>query len=270
MDLFDSLPPLFIDARSLDQNSLYAGRYPMLAHFSGQGHVIKVPDGELWYVPHFFSQAISDRIMQALIAFEHCEGDDNKNTPYQNTHSQITSWHSEQWQHLTNINAIEWQNIAWRQDHIKIYGKTIPLPRLSAWYGDPDCAYSYSGIYLQPNPWNNVLNWIRNQLRVRGGFCFNSALLNWYRSGRDHMSWHADDEPVLGRNPRIASVNFGASRRFLLRRIDDHQQKIEIPLHHGSLLVMSGALQHYWQHCVPKQARVQHSRINMTFRTIVT
>ena len=153
MDLFDSLPPSFIDACSLDQNSLYAGRYPMLAHFSGQGHVIKVPDGELWYVPHFFSQAISDRIMQALIAFEHCEGDDNKNTPYQNTHSQITSWHSEQWQHLTNINAIEWQNIAWRQDHIKIYGKTIPLPRLSAWYGDPDCAYSYSGISL---PWGSV------------------------------------------------------------------------------------------------------------------
>lgn len=255
MDLFDSLAPLLANTKMLHQDGFYAGHYPMRAHHSGQGDVIQIPDGEFWYVPQFFSQHISDRIIQALLA----------NNYYESSYD----YQRLNWQNLITINDIEWKNIAWRQDHIRMYGKTIPLPRLSAWYGDADCSYSYSGIHLQPHPWNPLLNWIRAQLLVHGGFHFNSVLLNWYRSGRDHMSWHADDEAVLGRNPLIASLNFGASRRFLLRRIDDHQQKIEIPLHHGSLLVMSGATQHYWQHCVPKQAKVQHSRINMTFRSIL-
>ena len=95
-------------------------------------------------------------------------------------------------------------------------------------------------------------------------------LLNWYRSGDDHISWHTDAEPELGKNPMIASINFGETRRFLLRRSDDHQQKIEIPLKHGSLLVMSGALQHHWQHSVPKQAKVKNSRLNLTFRVITS
>ncbi|MGP5663045.1 alpha-ketoglutarate-dependent dioxygenase AlkB family protein, partial [Psychrobacter celer] len=97
---------------------------------------------------------------------------------------------------------------------------------------------------------------------------FNSVLLNWYRSGEDHISWHTDAEPELGKDPMIASINFGESRRFLLRLQDDHKCKIEIPLHHGSVLVMAGALQHHWQHSVPKQKKVKGSRVNMTFRTI--
>lgn len=265
MDLFDRLQPSLTDQKTLHQDGLYAGRYAMRAHHSGQGDVIQIPDGELWYVPQFFSPHISDRIMRALLANHHNESGDN----YKVVNQTIN------WQDLITINDIDWKNIAWkniawRQDHIRMYGKTIALPRLSAWYGDADCAYSYSGIHLHPNPWNQLLNWIRDQLLARGGFHFNSVLLNWYRSGRDHMSWHADDEAVLGCNPLIASVNFGASRRFLLRRIDDHQQKIEISLHHGSLLVMSGATQHYWQHSVPKQAKVEQSRINMTFRNILS
>lgn len=83
------------------------------------------------------------------------------------------------------------------------------------------------------------------------------------------MSWHADDEPELGNNPVIASVNFGVTRDFVLRRSDDHTQKIVIPLAHGSLLVMAGQLQHYWQHSVPKRKTVQGSRFNLTFRTVV-
>ena len=97
---------------------------------------------------------------------------------------------------------------------------------------------------------------------------FNSVLLNWYRSGDDHISWHTDAEPELGESPLIASVNFGASRRFLLRRREDRSVKLEIPLQHGSVLVMAGALQHHWQHSVPKQKKVKDSRVNLTFRMI--
>lgn len=94
-------------------------------------------------------------------------------------------------------------------------------------------------------------------------------LLNWYRSGEDHMGWHADDEPELGPDPVIASANFGATRDFILRRTDDPSRKIVISLQHGSVLVMQGALQHHWQHSVPKRKKVTHSRFNLTFRTIV-
>ena len=95
-------------------------------------------------------------------------------------------------------------------------------------------------------------------------------LLNWYRSGEDYISWHTDAEKELGVNPLIASINFGESRRFLLRLKEDHDIKIELPLHHGSVLVMAGALQHHWQHSVPKQKKVKSNRINLTFRTIST
>ena len=119
---------------------------------------------------------------------------------------------------------------------------------------------------MQQQPWSAALDWLRDQLQAAVGVRFNSVLLNWYRSGDDHISWHTDAE--LGKNPTIASINFGETHRFLLRRSDDYQHKIEILLKHGSLLVMSGALQHHWQHSVPKQAKVKNSRLNLTFRVI--
>lgn len=245
MDLFSQLG----DQHSKEQ--LFADQYPMHEHPSQRGHVITVPDGELFYAPHFFNQKISDRAMQVLLENDQFD-------------TQMTNWHD-----VVDINNIGWKNIQWQQDTIKMYGKNMLLPRISAWYGDSDRPYTYSGITLQPKPWNTMLNWLREELKQVCGYDFNSVLLNWYRSGQDHISWHTDAEPELGENPVIASVNFGASRRFLLRRTDDHQQKIEIPLHHGSLLIMSGALQHHWQHSVPKQATVKQSRINMTFRHIL-
>ena len=239
-------------SQDTEQAALFADTYPMQLHLSGKGHVITIPDGELFYAPHFFDQRISDRAMQVLLA----------NPQYD---PKSTHWHD-----VTDISNIAWENVAWQQDIIKMYGKEIPLPRVSAWYGDSDRAYTYSGIRLQPKSWTPMLTWIRQELLKISGHEFNSVLLNWYRSGEDHISWHTDAEPELGKNPIIASVNFGESRRFLLRRTDDPKTKIEIPLHHGSLLIMSGALQHHWQHSVPKQAKVMGSRINMTFRRIHT
>ena len=97
-------------------------------------------------------------------------------------------------------------------------------------------------------------------------------LLNLYRDAQDHISWHTDNEPELGKNPVIASVNFGESRRFLLRRHEKERQpleKIELLLTHGSVLIMQSETQHHWQHSVPKQAKVNQPRINLTFRQII-
>ena len=158
-------------------------------------------------------------------------------------------------------------NILWKQESMNMYGKRINFPRLTAWYGDNDKPYSFSGITLNPLPWSNDLLEIKNKIEPKAGSIFNSVLLNRYRNGNDSISWHTDAEPELGRNPIIASVNFGETRNFQLRHINT-KEKIEIELIHGSLLIMQGELQHYWQHQIPKTTRKVKERINLTFRVI--
>ncbi|HEY8919467.1 MAG TPA: alpha-ketoglutarate-dependent dioxygenase AlkB [Chitinophaga sp.] len=160
------------------------------------------------------------------------------------------------------------QGILWKQESMKMYGKAILFPRLMAWHGDAGSAYAFSGTTYTPEPWTPPLLQIKEKIEPLAGVHFNSVLLNLYRNGKDAMGWHADDEPELGMNPVIASVNFGAARRFMLRYKQDHTLKYELELQHGSLLLMKGTLQHYWQHQVPKTARPLPSRINLTFRVI--
>lgn len=157
----------------------------------------------------------------------------------------------------------------WRQDSISIYGKRHAQPRLSAWYGDADALYSYSGIQLVPLAWTPLLAQIRSDIESATGQFFNSVLLNYYRDGHDGMGWHSDDETSLGMNPVIVSLSLGATRRFQLRHRDHHQLKQEIGLVTGSVLIMEAATQHHWQHCVPKESSSIGPRINLTFRRIL-
>lgn len=160
------------------------------------------------------------------------------------------------------------ENIEWKQESMNMYGKKIDFPRLTAWYGDSDKPYSFSGIKLNPAPWNEILLNIKNKIELESNVKYNSVLLNRYRNGNDSISWHTDAEKELGRNPVIASVNFGATRKFQLRHIHT-KEKLEVELTHGSLLIMQGELQHFWQHQVPKTAQNVSERINLTFRTII-
>ncbi|GAA4230617.1 alpha-ketoglutarate-dependent dioxygenase AlkB [Postechiella marina] len=160
------------------------------------------------------------------------------------------------------------ENIKWKQESMNMYGKQIPFPRLTSWYGDSDKPYSFSGITLQPHPWSKELLEIKKDIEPKSGVQFNSVLLNRYRNGNDSISWHTDAEKELGENPIIASVNFGAERKFQLKHIETNE-KVEIVLKHGSLLIMMGELQHYWKHQVPKTKKVQAERVNLTFRVIL-
>jgi len=158
-------------------------------------------------------------------------------------------------------------NIEWKQESMNMYGKQVLFPRLTSWYGDNDKPYSFSGITLNPHPWNKELLEIKKLIEPICNVEFNSVLLNLYRDGNDSISWHTDAEKELGINPVIASVNFGAERIFQLRHIETNE-RIDIPLKHGSLLIMQGELQHFWQHQVPKTKKVNSERINLTFRVI--
>lgn len=160
------------------------------------------------------------------------------------------------------------ETIAWRQDPIRIYGRVVDQPRLTAWYGNAGRSYTYSGIKMDPLPWTPVLLQIRRRIEAVAGVAFNSVLLNQYRNERDSVSWHSDDEPELGVNPVIASVSFGATRRFQFKHKHDPHLRATVDLTHGSLLVMAGPTQHYWKHQIPKSTRPHGSRINLTFRVI--
>jgi len=158
--------------------------------------------------------------------------------------------------------------IQWRQESMQMYGKQVLFPRLTAWYGESGMDYSFSGIKFVPNPWTEELLEIKAKTEAKTDVTFNSVLLNRYRGGQDSMSWHTDAEPELGVNPVIASVNFGASRKFQLKHIQT-DERVEIILTHGSLLIMQGEMQHHWLHQVPKTKQKIGERINLTFRVII-
>lgn len=161
------------------------------------------------------------------------------------------------------------RRIDWRQEHIVLYGQRRALPRLTAWHGDPGTTYTYSGLTAVASPWLPVLLEIRARIERVSGAAFNSVLLNLYRDGADSVSWHADDEPELGRNPVIGSVSLGASRVFQMKHKKQRNLKQSIVLEHGSFLLMQGATQHYWVHQVPKARGASGERINLTFRRVL-
>ena len=165
------------------------------------------------------------------------------------------------------FNALQ-QEIQWKQEPIKIFGKDMMQPRLTAWYGDADKPYSYSGITMQPLPWTNTLQQIKTAIEKLAGVRFTNALLNYYRDGKDSMGWHRDNEKELGINPVIGSVSFGAARVFRLRYYDKKELVRSIELTHGSFLLMRGETQHYWEHQIPKTNSMIGGRINLTFREL--
>ncbi len=161
------------------------------------------------------------------------------------------------------------QHIAWQHDDITIFGKTYKVPRLQAWYGDSDKVYYYSGMRLVPNAWTDTLLAIKHKIEQATQTTYTSVLLNQYRGGQDGVGWHADDEPTQGINPVIASVSLGATRKFRFRRTDNHALKTELMLEHGSLVMMQGETQHFWQHEIPKTKKETGIRINLTFRKLI-
>lgn len=157
-------------------------------------------------------------------------------------------------------------NTEWYQPEVKVYGKVYPVPRLVAWYGDVE--YGYSSFKHKPLTYPQNLEYIQKKIEALTGSKFNGVLLNYYRSGNDKMGWHSDNEKELGSKPVIASLNIGITRRFDFRKKNDPRSKMSIELENGSLLIMKGNFQTFWEHQIPIQKRVQGERINLTFRLI--
>ncbi len=161
------------------------------------------------------------------------------------------------------LNSIEWKN-----DEAVIFGKHIITKRKAAWYADAAYTYTYSNITKQALPWTAALLRLKQVAETLTGATYNSCLLNLYHDGNEGMAWHSDDEKTLAKGAAIASLSFGAERKFAFKH-KKTGEVVSLMLEHGSLLVMKGATQTNWLHRLPPSKKVNHPRINLTFRTIV-
>lgn len=156
--------------------------------------------------------------------------------------------------------------IDWQQREVTVFGKTHPQPRLTCWYGP--CAYTYSGLTWEARPMPDLIERLRMECVQRsGGVQFDSVLCNLYRDGSDTVGWHADDEPLFGGDPIVASMSFGATRRFSLKHRETGERRT-YALSDGDLLIMGRGVQRDWLHSVPRTKRKIGPRINLTFRKV--
>ena len=160
--------------------------------------------------------------------------------------------------------------VAWQPDEVVLFGKHVVTKRLVAWYGDANFSYAYSGTTKEALPWSPQLLELKAAVETASGETYNSCLLNLYHDGNEGMGWHSDDEKTLLKDAPIASVSFGAERKFCFKHKREQEHALEpvsVMLAHGSLLVMKGTIQRHWLHSLPKLAKVKTPRINLTFRT---
>ncbi|TXD68366.1 alpha-ketoglutarate-dependent dioxygenase AlkB [Aequorivita lipolytica] len=157
--------------------------------------------------------------------------------------------------------------INWKHDEVFIFGKKIVTKRKVAWYGEREFEYTYSKITKKANLWTPELLQLKKQIEEKSGESFNSCLLNLYHTGEEGMGWHSDAEKDLQKNSSIASVSFGAERKFVFKH-KETKETVSLNLKNGSLLLMKGTTQKHWLHRLPATKKVQAARINLTFRTI--
>lgn len=159
------------------------------------------------------------------------------------------------------------KEINWQNDVVKIFGKEIVTKRKVALYGDIGINYKYSGKIKTAEKWTNLLTEIKSLIEEISGETYNACLLNLYHNGSEAMSWHADNEKEILENSAIASISFGAERKFGFRH-KTTQEEISLILENGSLLIMKGETQEFWKHKLFTNSKVKEARINLTFRKI--
>ncbi len=162
----------------------------------------------------------------------------------------------------TLMNSLDWQ-----VDQIMMFGKMITTKRKVFWVGDPECAYTYSGVKKSPQPWTPELLSIKEKLEKVAQWQFNSCLLNLYHDGSESMGWHSDDEKELMQTAPIASLSLGGERKFTFKHKTD-KTNASLILANGSVLIMHAPTQAFWQHSLVKTKLAVAPRINLTFRAI--
>jgi len=168
----------------------------------------------------------------------------------------------------SNFFAELMKTIEWKNDEAIIFGKHLILKRKTAWYGNDKYSYTYSKTTKYALPWTKELLELKKLAEEKTGAIFNSCLLNLYHSGEEGMAWHSDDEKALAKDSAIASLSFGAERKFSFRH-KKTKETVSLILEKGSLLVMKDSTQTNWLHRLPPTKKINSARINLTFRTMI-
>jgi alkylated DNA repair dioxygenase AlkB len=155
--------------------------------------------------------------------------------------------------------------IPWKQDEVVMFGKKIMTKRKVAWYADAGITYTYAGVKKLGLQWTDTLFEIKQKVEAITGATYNACLLNLYHEGEEGMGWHRDNEKEIIPESSIASLSFGAVRKFAFKHAITNE-RLDIELENGSLLDMKGAIQGHWYHALPKTTRIKQLRINLTFR----
>lgn len=194
----------------------------------------------------------------------------------QNTETSILPYDGETIYHGKIMGAAEatayykilMDTIEWKNDEAFIFGKHFITKRKVAWYGDRNFHYTYSKATKHALPWTKELMALKKLAEEKSGATYNSCLLNLYHDGEEGMAYHSDDEKTLAKDGAIASLSFGADRRFLFKH-KETKDTIGLTLEHGSLLVMKGTTQTHWMHRLPKTKKAKTPRVNLTFRKMI-
>ncbi|MFM2325974.1 MAG: hypothetical protein RIR31_176 [Bacteroidota bacterium] len=180
-----------------------------------------------------------------------------------NYYGPVLDYNKAQFYYDILLKTIEWKN-----DEAILFNKHIITKRKAAWYGDSNYAYTYSNTTKYALPWTKELVELKDITEKFTGSTYNSCLLNLYHNGDEGMAWHSDDEKKLAKNGAIASLSFGAERKFSFKH-KKTKETVSLLLENGSLLVMKGTTQNNWLHRLPPTTKIHQPRINLTFRTII-
>nr|XP_043611064.1 DNA oxidative demethylase ALKBH2 [Erigeron canadensis] len=199
--------------------------------------------------------------------------------------------YEKSWEYFNYLD----KNIPWTRPTIHVFGKPFLQPRDVCYIASKGLKeLTYSGYTPRAYCWDDFppVKEILDEVHIAfPGSHFNSLLLNRYNSGNDYVGWHADDEKLYGPHPEIASISFGCERDFFLKKRSTHNKKAQaevegepsskrakknndverhsFKLKHGSLLLMRGNTQRDWLHSVPKRAKAESARVNLTFRRVM-
>lgn len=179
-------------------------------------------------------------------------------------YGKIMEYSKSEWYFNRLLESIEWKN-----DEAIIFGQLITTKRKVAWYGERNFKYSYSNITKEALAWTTELEQLKALVEAKTSETYNSCLLNLYHDGNEGMAWHSDGEKDLKKNGAIASLSFGAERKFAFKH-KTTKETVSLMLEQGSLLVMKDETQSHWLHRLPPTKKISKPRINLTFRTIVT
>ena len=182
---------------------------------------------------------------------------------YATYHPQFMS--RERADHLLE-NALSF--IPWEEKSVHLFGRKFAVPRLSAWFSDTQCSYTYSGATHRAGPIPDFVSDLKESIEAATNCEFNSVLVNLYRDGADSVGWHADNERELGRHVTIASFSVGTERDFRLKHRQLEAEKLSLRVEHGSLLMMYPPTQDHWLHELPKRKLVNQPRVNFSFRNV--